>query len=120
MHAYEDLIPPYRALVERMVTEAAAEGWDVVRAYLASLFAALTSGQARHPAIDPEADLAWIIAGLVERLGEPEIRSRLQAGIYAISAKPEHRWASQEWFDRNPEEYEAIQQELAEGGVRLN
>lgn len=119
MHIFEELIPPYRHLVERLVVETAGEGWEVMRAYLASVFAALTTGQQTHPAIDPEADLAWIVAGLVEQLGEPDIVCRLQAGIYAISAKPEHRWVAQGWFDRHPEEYEAIQHELAEG-VRLN
>lgn len=119
MHIFEELIPPYRHLIERLMRETAGESWEVLRAYLASVFTALTSGQERHPAIDPEADLAWIVAGLIERLGEPDIGNRLQAGIYAISAKPEHRWASQSWFDRHPEEYDAIQRELAEG-VRLN
>lgn len=119
MHIFDELIPPYRHLVDRLLLETAGEGWEVMRAYLASVFTALTSGQQHHPAIDPEADLAWIVAGLIERLGEPDVGCRLQAGIYAISAKPEHRWASQAWFDHHPDEYEAIRRELAEG-ARLN
>lgn len=119
MRVFDELIPPWRALVRRLVAETGGEGWEVRRAYLASVFTALDAARARYPNLDSKDSLAGIIAGMIELLGEPAIAGGLQAGIYAASAKPEHRQASAAWFDRHPDEYAAIQRELADG-IRLN
>lgn len=115
MTVYDQLSPPYRAIVDQVAAETADQGWDVRRAYLTSVYHALDRAQV------PEAEeaLAAIIAGLVERLGEPAIAEGLQAGIYAASAAPEHREASAAWFDLHPDDYAVIQRELTEGR-RLN
>lgn len=113
---YEDLIPPFQAIVDRLLRETEGEGWEVRRAYLASVFAALQRGP---DGIDPEEALSDIIAAVIERMEEPAIEGRLQAGIYAASTKPDHRIASAEWFDLHPDEYQLIQEEMARGG-RLN
>ncbi|MBI5163949.1 MAG: hypothetical protein HY985_08600 [Magnetospirillum sp.] len=120
---YEALIPPYRAIVDRLIHETEGEDWEVRRAYLASVYATLANRQGRVVVvIDPETDLSGIIAAVIERAGEPSIAGRLQAGIYAASAKPEHRQASQAWFDDHPAEYERITVELTAGNGtrRLN
>lgn len=115
MQAYDTLIAPYRDIVDRLAMDTIGEGWEVRRAYLTSVFEAL----AKNPTAHPQEGLSAIIAALIERLGEPLIETRLQAGIYAASAKAEHRIASAEWFDSHPDQYEIIQQELT-GGVRLH
>lgn len=122
MQVYETLDEPLRRIVDRLVAETGGEGWEVRRAYLTSVFDALDRGARRFPeAIHPQEALAAIVAGLVERLGEPAIDTRLQAGIYAVSLKPDHRIASAEWFGDHPDEYETIQQELVKGPAgRLN
>lgn len=122
MHVYDTLAEPLRRIVDRMVAETGGEGWEVRRAYLTSVFDALDRETQRHPgAIHPQEALAAIVAGLVERLGEPAIDSRLQAGIYAVSLKPDHRIASAEWFGTHPDEYDTIQRELVKGNAsRLN
>jgi hypothetical protein len=120
MTVYSRIAGPWRAIVDRLVVETGAEGWEVRRAYLSSVYAALQRGHQTAPlAIDPEAALAEIIAAMIERLDTPRIDNRLQAGIYATSALPAHQVAAAAWFDGNPDEYAAIQQEL-EHGVRLN
>ena len=113
MNAYDYLAPPLQMLVDRLAVETApSEDWEVHRAYLASVFLALE----RHgPPLDPQEELSLVIAGLVERLGEPEIASAVQAGIYAASAKLEHRQAAAEWFDRHPDQFDAIQARLVRG-----
>ncbi|MGE5506725.1 MAG: hypothetical protein ACM31L_20045 [Actinomycetota bacterium] len=117
---YNEIIAPWRAIVDRMLIDTVAEGWEVRRAYLASVYAALQRGHQKAPlAVDPEAALSDIVAALIERLDTPPIDNRLQAGIYATSALPAHQVAAAAWFDRNPDEYAAIQKEL-EGGLRLN
>ena len=120
MTVYSQLSEAYRNIVDRLLIETGGEGWEVRRAYLTSVFEALSRGHRRFPdLVHPEGDLSVIIAGLVERLGEPRIDGRLQAGIYAASAKPEHRIASAEWFDLHPDEYAIIQREI-EQGARLH
>lgn len=122
MQVYDSLDDPLRRIVDRLVAETGDEGWEVRRAYLTSVFDALERGTHRFPdAIRPQEALSAIIAGLVERLGEPGIDSRLQAGIYAVSLKSDHRIASAEWFGDHPDEYETIQRELVKGNAsRLN
>lgn len=114
MTIYDQCYPHVRAIIDALVDRTGEQDWQVRRAYLTSVMQALQRGSPQ-----PEEDLAVIIAGLVERLGEPEIAEPLQAGIYAASAKPEHRIWSGEWFDRHPAEYALILRELDEG-PRLN
>jgi hypothetical protein len=113
--AYETLIPPFRGLVDRLLADTAGEGWEVRRAYLSSVYAALDRQRGDKSPFDPEASLAAIIAAMIERVGRPEIESRLQAGIYAASAEPEHRQASAAWFDQHPDQYELARTELTKG-----
>lgn len=126
MRVYDTLDEPLRRIVDRLVAETGAEDWagdwEVRRAFLTSVFDALDRGARRFPdAVRPQEALSAIVAGLVERLGEPPIRTRLQAGIYAVSLKPDHRIASAEWFGHHPDEYDAIQRELVKGPAsRLN
>ncbi|CAA7624124.1 hypothetical protein MTBLM5_60164 [Magnetospirillum sp. LM-5] len=116
MTAYDYLIPPYQALVDQMVVLTADSDWEVRRAYLASIWASL---ERVDPPMDAPTELSLIIAGLVERLGEPEIDDSLQAGIYAASAKESHRAASADWFDHHPADFAAIQRRLT-GGQTLH
>ncbi len=122
MRVYDTLDEPLRRIVDRLIDETGAEDWEVRRAFLTSVFDALDRGARRFPdAVRPQEALSAIVAGLVERLGEPPIRTRLQAGIYAVSLKPDHRIASAEWFGHHPDEYETIQRELVKGPTsRLN
>jgi hypothetical protein len=114
MIAYDYLSPPLQGLVDRMADLASGSDWEICRAYLASVYAALE----RHSGpLDPEADLATIIAALLERLGEPPITDGLQASIYAASAKAEHRAASIDWFDDHPDQFLVMQHRLARGVV---
>lgn len=112
MTAYDYLIPPYQTLVDQMVVLTVDSDWEMRRAYLASVWASL---ERMDPPIDAPTELSLIIAGLVERLGEPEIDDALQAGIYAASAKESHRTASAVWFDRHPADFAAIQRRLTDG-----
>lgn len=119
MQAYDTLIAPYRHIVDRLAEATSDEGWEVRRAYLTSVFDALEKGRGENPQVQPQEGLSAIIAALIERVGEPEIETRLQAGIYAASAKAEHRIASDEWFRLHPDQYDIIQQELT-GGIRMH
>ncbi len=119
LHVYDQLIPPLQSLVDRLLADTAAEGWEVKRAYLASVYTALDRGRADHPGLDPEAALSAIVAAVIDRAGAPQVDGPLQAGIYAASADPDHRTAAAAWFDRHPDEFDRIQRELAEGR-RLN
>ncbi|MDA8230695.1 MAG: hypothetical protein M0006_05095 [Magnetospirillum sp.] len=118
--AYDTLIPPFRTIVDRLLRETAGEGWEVRRAYLTSVYSALYRWHERAPALDPESSLSGIIAAVIDGVGESEITSRLQAGIYAASALADHRQASADWFGVNPGELALLRQELAGGGTRLN
>lgn len=118
--AYSMLIPPFQSLVDRLLVQTEGEGWEVRRAYLASVYEVLDRGRKDNPAVNPEEALSGIIAAVIERVGEPPVESRLQAGIYAASAAAHHRVASAEWFDGHPGEYDQISRELAGGGPRLN
>jgi hypothetical protein len=119
LNVYDQLFPPLQSLVDRLLTDTADEGWEVKRAYLASVYTALDRGRDTQPGLDPEASLSAIIAAVIDRAGAPEIGDPLQAGIYLASADPAHRDAGAAWFDRHPDDYDRIRRDLT-GGGRLN
>ena len=85
-----------------MLDATVRSGWGARRAYLASVYAALDRERENF---DAEALLSELIAAIIEKSGTPAIATRLQAGVYATSADPDHRAAAASWFDGHPEEY---------------